>query len=111
MFKEGQSSAQAVRSGKNNSEKQPYGCQGQKKEGEEELLQPMERLWWNRYFPAAHGEGHAKARICTAAHGGVHAGADGYFLRELWPAESPCWSRFTLEDCRGMKRTCARAGE
>lgn len=29
-----------------------------------------------------------------AACGGPHTGADGCFLKELWPMESICWSRF-----------------
>lgn len=38
-------------------------------------------------------------QISPTAHGRCCSGAVGYFLKELWPMQRPCWSRFFLKDC------------
>lgn len=48
---------------------------------------PWRRPWWRRYFPAAHGAEHSGGLIHTAAHGGSHASAGGYFMKELQRTE------------------------
>lgn len=37
--------------------------------------------------PASCGEDHVRTDIHTAAHGGSHTRAGGYFLKEVWPME------------------------
>lgn len=56
-------------------------------------LQPMERTTVKQVVLAACGEDHTRADNRTAACAGPHAGVGGCFLKELWPAESPCWRR------------------
>jgi len=60
---------------------------------------PWRRPWWSRYFLAALGDDHAGAAIHNAVHGGPHAAAGGYLLKQLQSVESPCCSRFVLKDC------------
>jgi len=43
-------------------------------------------------------EHHAGADNRPAAHRGPHAGAGGYFLKELQPIENPPWSKTILKD-------------
>ena len=65
-----------------------------KKEGEQ-ILQVLEQVFpcspWKALLTQA--DIHA-----AAAHGRPHAGTGDYFLKELWPVESPCWSRHILKD-------------
>ena len=49
------------------------------------LLQPVENTTVKKTIPA----------VC----GGPNTGDVGYFLREWWLEESPCWSRFISKDC------------
>lgn len=45
-------------------------------------LQPLDRPYWRRYFPAARGRAQAAADTNTAAHGGPCTIAGGYSLKE-----------------------------
>ena len=63
------------------------------------------------HFPAALGEDYAREGTHTAGHRGPHTGAHGYFLKQLWPVQSPCGSRFILEDCVPWEGPHAGAGE
>lgn len=71
-------------------------------------------LLWEKQSSEHHGQ-RRRGRNCfrcwskcfPAAHGGLHAGAVGDFLKELQPMErSPHRSKFVLKDC-----SCGGAGE
>lgn len=76
----------------------------EKMEREEVLQVPawtstLQLPWWSRYFSAASGEDHTKADFQTVAHEGLHAGVDGYFLKDSRP-----WRRPTLKHGKGVRR-------
>ena len=87
--------------------------------GEEVLQAPEERFpccpWagpkWSRHCPAALGEEHARAGIHTAGHRAPRTGGRGYFLKKLWPVQSPRGSRFIPRDCGPWEGPHAGAGE
>lgn len=56
------------------------------------------------------GRDPARADVHTTAHRGPYVRAVGYFLKELTPMESPCWSRFFLKDCSPWKDQCWSRG-
>lgn len=63
-------------------EKKPVGEEGAPGPG------AVERSWWSRYYPEAHGGDHARADIHTVAHGGPHTRACGYSWRNCGPWRS-----------------------
>jgi len=65
------------------------------------LLQPLERTTVKHVAPLQPREWTMVKQISTLQPmEDPHAKAGEYFLKELWPMESPCWSRFILQDCR-----------
>ena len=88
------------------------------KEGEEVLQVPEQRL---PYSPWRHHGGAGISlqplerdmleQISTMQHcRGLHARAGGYFLKDLWPMESPGWSRFSPEGLQPMEGLAVERG-
>jgi len=49
---------------------------------------------------------HGRAEVHAAACGAPCDGAGGYGLKELWPMQSPCWSKEKNEEEGEAKSSC-----
>lgn len=85
-FTEGEKGTKRVRKSRGNTKVRGAGVEAL--EGSGQSHSPWKITWWSRYCLQPM-EDHTRADIHIAARGLPCAGAGVYFLKDLWPMESP----------------------